>query len=55
MTQEFAKTPILGKPERFSSVLSPEKTEKACILLHFVLSSYFKEETISYRLHVKEV
>jgi len=34
--------------ERFAPVLSPEKTKKACILLHFCIIILFKEETISY-------
>jgi len=36
--------------ERFAPVLSPEKTKKACILLHFCIIIIFKEKTISYHL-----
>jgi len=52
MTQEFAKTQFSDSLERFAPVLSPEKTKKACILLHFCIIILFKGKAISYHLSI---
>ncbi|MCR4322370.1 MAG: hypothetical protein NUV74_18815 [Candidatus Brocadiaceae bacterium] len=51
MTQEFAKTPIIGQQGEIRSRSFLRKNQKkACILLHFCIIILLKGKAISYHL-----
>jgi len=50
MTQEFAKTPILGQPGKIRPSSFPRKSEKSLYSSSFLYYHFFKEKTISYHL-----
>lgn len=50
MTQEFARTPIIGQQGEIPSRSFFRKTKKTCILHYFRIIILFKGKAISYHL-----